>query len=443
LTDHRVTPPASPPPGPVAEPTGLARIGMLRPLKNRDFKMLWAGMTVSLFGDGLYLIAIAWQSYELSDLPSAFALVSLAWSLPMVVFLLIGGVASDRFDRRNVMIASDVVRGIAVLGMGILALSGTIEYWHLIALAALYGIGQAFFFPAFGAIVPDIVPQDELVQANALDNFVRPLGERLAGPAIGGLVVAAWSAGGAFVMDALTFVASATFLSRISSRPPSKVEGKTSTLGEIREGLAFVRSQPWLWATLSAASLMILFVLGPFEVLVPWLIKYKLGGGADDVGYVFAASGAGGLVAALIMGQRGLPRKHVLFMYICFGGGVWLLWPYAFITATWQGAVVEFFAWGLWGAGMVVWTTLMHRLVPRELLGRVTSLDWMVSSALLPISFALTGPVSDWIGVESTFIWAGALGGLSIFAFLLAPGVRNSERDGSIHPLPQAETAQV
>jgi DHA3 family tetracycline resistance protein-like MFS transporter len=423
------------------EPRGLARIGMLRPLKIRDFKMLWAGMTVSLFGDGLYLIAIAWQSYELSNLPSAFALVSLAWSLPMVLFLLVGGLASDRFDRRNVMIVSDVIRGLSVLGMGILALTGTLEYWHLIVLAALYGVGQAFFAPAFGAIIPDIVPQDQLVQANALDNFVRPLGERLAGPAIGGLVVALWSAGGAFVIDALTFVVSATFLSRISSRPPARSERSTSTLGEIREGFAFVRQTPWLWATLTSASLMILFVLGPFEVLVPWLIKNKLHGGADAVGFVFAASGAGGLVAAVIMGQRGLPRKHVLFMYICFGGGVWLLWPYAFITATWQGAIIEFLAWGMWGAGMVVWTTMMHRLVPRELLGRVTSLDWMVSTALLPISFALTGPVSNWIGVESTFIWAGALGGLSIFAFLLAPGVRDSERDGSIHPLPQAESA--
>jgi hypothetical protein len=107
-------------------------------------------------------------------------------------------------------------------------------------------------------------------------------------------------------------------------------------------------------------------------------------------------------------------------------------------VCTWQGAIIEVLAWGMWGAGMVVWTTMMHRLVPRELLGRVTSLDWMVSTALLPISFALTGPVSNWIGVESTFIWAGALGGLSIFAFLLAPGVRDSERDGSIHPLPDS-----
>jgi len=440
LSQHQLAPPSVPTSD---QPTGLARVGMLRPLKIRDFRMLWAGLTISLFGDGLYLIAIAWQSYELSDLPSAFALVSLAWSLPMVVFLLIGGVASDRFDRRNVMIASDVVRGLAVLGMGILALTGAIVFWHLIVLAAFYGVGQAFFFPAFGSIVPDIVPEDQLVQANALDNFVRPLGERLAGPAVGGLVVAAWSTGGAFVMDAATFVFSAAFLSRISGRPPARSGGGTSTLGEIKEGFAFVRATPWLWATLSASSLMILFVLGPFEVLVPWLIKYKLGGGADAVGFVFAASGAGGLLAAVIMGQRGLPRKHVLFMYICFGGGVWLLWPYAFITATWQGAVVEFLAWAFWGAGMVVWTTLMHRLVPRHLLGRVTSLDWMVSTALLPISFALTGPVSNWIGVESTFIWAGVLGGLSIFAFLLAPGVRNSERDGSIHPLPQAETVSV
>ena len=117
------------------------------------------------------------------------------------------------------------------------------------------------------------------------------------------------------------------------------------------------------------------------------------------------------------------------------------MWPYAFITAPWQAGVVEFVAWGLWGAGLVIWTTMMHRLVPRGLLGRVTSLDWMISTLLLPISFALTGPVSDAIGVDATFIWSGLLGGLVVFGFLFVPGVRASERDGSIHSLPEATTA--
>ena len=414
---------------------GLFRVGMLRPLRIRDFRLLWTALSVSLFGDGLYIVAIAWQTYELENAASALGAVLTAYSLPMVVFLLVGGVVSDRFDRRKVLIASDLIRGVAVTGMAVLSLTGIIELWHLIGLAAVYGAGQAFFGPAFGAIVPDIVPSENLVQANALDNFMRPMGERFVGPAVGGLVSEFWSPGGAFLLDAFTFAFSAFMILRMSKRPIVRGAAQ-SAFKEVKEGFVFVKATPWLWATLGAASISLLFVLGPFELLVPLLIKNRLGGGADDVGYVFAASGIGALVAAFIMGQRGMPKKHILFLYLGFGLGISLMWPYAFIDAVWQAALLEALAWGFWSASLVVWTTLMHRLVPAHLLGRVTSLDWMVSIGLTPISFALTGPISDAIGLNATFIWSGILGGVLTFAFLLVPGVRRSETDGSIHPLP-------
>src|SRR3712207_1456668 len=211
--------------GPPTEPTRLtSRIGMLRPMQIRDFRLLWTGMTVSFTGDGFYLVAIAWLSYELSNVPTAFSMVSFAWSLPMVIFLLFGGVLSDRFERRKVMIAGDVIRGIAIVSMGALAVTGVVQLWHLIALAALYGVGQAVFNPAFGAIVPDVVPNNLLVEANSLDNFVRNVSERLAGPALGGFAIALLGggvrgAGWALLFDAGTFVVSAAMLSRMSARP--------------------------------------------------------------------------------------------------------------------------------------------------------------------------------------------------------------------------------
>ena len=161
-------------------------------------------MTVSLIGDGIFIVALAWQVYELSNAPTALSLVGLAMTIPNVVFLLIGGVVSDRFDRRRVLVAADLIRGLAVAAMGVLSLNGTIELWHLMVLAAVYGGGTAFFGPAFDAIVPDLVASDLLIQANSLDQFVRPAAWRLAGPAIGGFLVA-WSTGGAFLVDAVTF----------------------------------------------------------------------------------------------------------------------------------------------------------------------------------------------------------------------------------------------
>ena len=130
---------------------------LLRPLRERDFALLWAGMTISLLGDGIFLVAEAWQVYDLDNDPLALSLVGTAWTLGMVAFLLTGGLISDRADRRQVLILADLVRAAALVGMGVLSITGAIEIWHLVVLAALMGIGEAFFGPAFGAIVPDIV----------------------------------------------------------------------------------------------------------------------------------------------------------------------------------------------------------------------------------------------------------------------------------------------
>ncbi len=430
--------------GPDIRPTRLtSRLGMLRPLQIRDFRLLWAGMTISFTGDGFYLVAIAWASYELSNVPTAFSLVSLAWSLPMVLFLLFGGVLSDRFERRAVMIAGDILRGAVIAAAGALAITGSLKFWHLMVIAALYGVGQAIFNPAFGAIVPDVVPKELLVQANSLDQFIRNVAERLAGPALGGLTIAAFGggvrgAGAAFLVDAGTFAFSAVMLSLMRRRPVPRTE-RAAPLKEIAEGIRFARSHPWLWGTLAGVAVSLLFVIGPFEVLIPYLVKNKLGGGSEDVGYVFAAGGVGAIIAALALSQRGLPRRHITFMFVSWAIAFALMIPYAFLTTVWQAAIVEGLAFALFTAGLVVWGTLMHRLVPTELLGRVTSLDWAVSTALLPVSFALTGPIADWIGLEATFVWSGILGGVATLAFLLVPGIRDTEKNNALADIPMKE----
>ena len=400
---------------------------MLRPLRIRDFALLWTGLTVSLLGDGIFFVAIAWQVFELSDSPTTFGLVSAAWSLPLVIFVLAGGVATDRFDRRKVMIGADVTRGVAVLAMGALTLSGDIEIWHLIALSVVYGTGQAFFGPALGAIVPDIVPPHLLVEANSLDNVMRPAGERLIGPAVGGFLVAFAGAGAAFLVDAASFAFSAIVIGLIKPRPLTPTDQPRSAAREVKEGFAYVRSKPWLWVTLLSAAFGLLFALGPFQVLVPYLIKYELGGGAEDVGFMFAAGGVGAILAAIVMGQRDLPRRHITVMFLAWAAAFGSLVVYAALGSLWQVFVVEFFAWGLFTIGIIVWSTLLHSLVPQRLLGRVTSFDWLVSASLFPLSFALCGPVSEWIGLDETFLLGGVVSGLIGAAALFAPGVRDTE----------------
>jgi MFS family permease len=418
--------------GPALESGRLSRVGILRPLRIRDFALLWAGATVSLAGDGVYVVALAWQVYELSDSPTALSLV--AWTLPLGVFVLLGGVVSDRFERRRIMIATDVVRALAAATIGALSLTGAIELWHLIVLAAVFGTGEAFFGPAFNSIVPQIVPRDLLLQANSLDQFIRPFAFTLVGPALGGWLVATVGPGQAFVLDAGTFLVSATaiFFIRHRSAGRQEPELRTSMLRELREGFAFVRAHAWLWATLLAAAILLLAYWGPIEVLVPYRVRNELGGTASDFGLVLACGGVGSILAALILGQRGLPHRHITFMYAAWTLGCLALVGFGLATAVWQLQAVSLAEGALFTAGLVVWGTLVQSLVPGELLGRVTSLDWFISTSLVPISFALTGPVSHALGAQTTLVVAGFAAALATIVFLFVPGVRDTERDGSL-----------
>jgi MFS family permease len=409
-------------------PSGRRRPVIFEPLKQRDFRLLWSGMTVSLLGDGIFIVSLAWQVYELSDAPTALSLVGLAMTIPNVLFLLIGGLVSDRFDRRRVLIAADLVRGLAVGAMGFLSLTGQLELWHLMVLAAVYGGGTAFFGPAFDAIVPDLVATDLLVQANALDQFVRPAAWRLAGPAAGGFLVA-WSTGGAFLVDAATFGMSIVALLLMSPHPiETPPEGAATTaLTEIREGFRFVRERVWLWGTLLAAAFAYLLFIGPQEVLLPLLVKDRWGGSPLSLGFILAMGGVGAIGAALFMGQRRAPRRFITFMYVAWTLSTLAVAGYGLAHAPWQAMFACFLFNALETAGTIVWVTTKQRLVPRHLLGRVSSLDWFISIGLLPLSFALTGPAANLFGVRHTLIGAGVLGAVVTFSFLLLPGMRSAE----------------
>jgi MFS family permease len=422
---------------------GLGRIKLFSPLRLRNFRMLWIGMVVSLFGDGIFLVATAWQVYELSDAPTALSIVGLAMATPHVVLLLIGGVVSDRFDRRAVMIAADVVRGSAVAILGTLSLAGTIQLWHLVALAGLYGGGTAFFGPAFDAIVPDLVPARWLAQANSMDQFVRPAAWQLAGPAVGGMLVGAWGAGAAFLIDGGTFAVSIIALSLMRSRAVEPAEREHgSVLRDIQEGFRFVRAHVWLWGTFLAATFAYLLFLGPTEVLLPFVVKNEMGGSARDLGFILAMGGIGAIGAAILIGNRGIPRRHMTFIFVCWTVSTLAVAGYGLARVPWQAMVAAFVFGSLESAGLIAWTTTKHRLVPARLLGRVSSLDWFISIGLLPVSFALTGPMAELVGARATLIGAGVLGGAVTLAFLFLPGMRDIERAGGMREA-QPDTGAV
>jgi MFS family permease len=413
---------------------GYDRAGLVAPLRHRDFRLLWSGMCISLLGDGAFLVALAWQVYALSDAATAMSLVGIAMTVPTIVFLLVGGVASDRLDRRRIMLAADVVRGVAVGVLAVLSLAGALELWHIAVLVVFYGSGAAFFAPAFDAIVPELLPAEQLGQANALDQVVRPIAFRLAGPALGGVVVGALGSGTAFALDAASFMASAAALLAMRAPAARPTATGVSLRGDLREGWRFVRRRSWLWATFGSAAIAYLLFMGPVEVLLPLLVKHELEGSAAELGLVFAAGGLGSVACAVVLGQRGLPRRDITFMYVAWTLATLAVAGYGLSASVWQLMLACLVFNGLETAGTIVWATAKQRHVPADMLGRVSSLDWLISIGLLPLSFALTGPVSGAIGVRATLIGAGVLGAVVTFAALFIRGVRSVE-DAPVKPV--------
>jgi MFS family permease len=405
-------------------------VRLIGPLRERDFALFWAGTLVSLLGDGIYLVALPFAVLDLGGGAGSLSLVGVAWSLGMVGFLLLGGLLADRYDKRRQLLIADAVRLVAVGALGGLSLGGVLELWHLVALGFVFGAGEGLSGPAMGAIVPELVPADFLVQANALQSSLRPIALRLAGPALGGLVVALVDTGGALIVDAGTFAASIVCLLAMSGRAPVRAEGYVAEplRDQLREAARFVRGETWLWATLVMAALSLLFFLGPTEVLVPIRIDDELGGGAGDFGLVLAAGGVGATVGTFALGHLGMPRKEVTWLYWLWGIAGFALCGYALADAVWQ-LVVASVLFGLFsGAGNPIWSTLMQVRVPVALRGRVSSLDWLVSVGLTPVSFALTGPVAAAAGAANVLLFAGlATGGATILMLYIVPGLR--ERD--------------
>jgi Transmembrane secretion effector len=256
---------------------------------------------------------------------------------------------------------------------------------------------------------------------------VRPIALRLAGPVVGGALVAV-GAGLAFAVDAVSFAASLVAVLALTRRATDASQQPVSTGAALRDGLRFVRRRVWLWGTLVSAAIAYFIFLGPTEVLLPFVVKNDLHASARTLGFVFAAGGVGAVAAATIMSRYGQPRRCVTVMYAMWTLATLAIVGYGVARAAWQlmAACLVFNA--LEAAGTIVWATIKQRHVPGTMLGRVSSLDWLISIGLLPISFALTAPVAAALGARATLIGVGILGAVATLAAFFLPGMRAIER---------------
>ena len=250
-------------------------------LRERQFRLLWLGQATSTIGDGLLPVALAFAVIEsLDGTATQLGLVLAAHTLPLVAFVLIGGVWADRLPRQLVMLASDLIRCAVQAVLAILFLTGAAELWHLVTLIAVYGAAQAFFQPAATGIVPATVSPQRLQQANAMLGLTRS-GAFVIGPAIAGAVVAVTNPGFVFAVDAATFAISATSLALL--RVPRRVRerARESFLAELAGGWRELVSRTWLWVIIVWATTILFAVVAPFQTLGPMIAKQSLGGAAS------------------------------------------------------------------------------------------------------------------------------------------------------------------
>ena len=397
------------------------KLGLLR---NRSFRLLFTGRAVSSFGDGLVPVALVFAVLHLTHSPSDLGIVLAAQTVPLVLFVLIGGVWADRLPRQRVMLASDLVRFGAQGGTAALILGGGAQIWQIAALQAVYGTADGFFTPAANGVVPQVVADDELQQANALLGLSENA-TWILGPAIAGVLVVGVGPGWGIAVDSATFVLSAAFLAALPVARVASAAGEraSSVLAELRGGWQAFRSRSWLLVSVCYFTLMFAFGFSTLSVLGPEVAERSLGGPGAWAA-ISTATGVGALLGVLLalrwkptyplragftIGLFGAP---VTLLLLGAKAALWLI----LVTSVIEGVTTTFFN--------AIWFTSMQQAVPPGELSRVTSWDAVGSYALKPVGLALVGPIAVAAGVSTTLYGAGAIFVLITILVILVPSVR-------------------
>jgi MFS family permease len=395
-------------------------------LKERQFRVLWLGQATSTLGDGLVPVALAFAVIQSLDRgPTALGIVLASWTLPLVVFVLAGGVWADRLPRQMVMLVSDVIRALVQATVAVLLLTGAAEVWQLAVLMAIYGSAQAFFQPAATGLVPATISPERLQQANALLGLSRSLAF-VVGPAVAGVIAAATNPGIVFVFDSLTFAVSATSLALLRLSRTRRAGERQSFFADLKGGWHELVSHTWLWVIVAWAAAFLGIVVAPYMTLGPVIAKESLGGPAAW-GMIAAGWGVGTVTGGFVA----LRWKPLRPMLVCCAA-VLLIAPAMILLALRAPAPLIAVLNAVGGSGMgmfgALWQTTLQQHVPEDSLSRVSAWDWMGSYAFLPLGLVLAGPVSDVIGISATLWISVAFIVLSTIAVLLVPDVRNLRR---------------
>ncbi len=389
--------------------TFARRLGVIQPLRNRAFRMVWLGETVSMLGDQFYLVALPWLALALTGSSLALGLVLMAAAIPRAALMLVGGAFSDRYDPRKIMIASSAARAVLVGILALLVWTDAVQLWHLYLLGAGFGAADAFFQPAALALVPRLVPQDRLEASNALVMGSMAV-TGMIGPALAGVAIATTGTALGFGIDAATFLFAVVTLLLIRRPPAASVApvepSPAGTFGAIVAGLRYASADAQIRLVLLAVTVINLAVVGPFFVGLPVLVE-SFDSGPMAYGIVLSTFGGAALIGAIGAGTFGARLRMsvvipVTSIGLAFGMILIGLAPNAWATAL--AAIPLGAGVGVLQVAGMAW--LQRRTEP-AFLGRVMSLVMFAIMGLTPLSYAVAGAVAE-SGLEILFIGAGA-----------------------------------
>ena len=417
-------------------------MNVFRSLKHRSFALLWTGQTVSRLGDSLHRIALAWWVLEKTGSATAMGTVLVLTQIPLLIFLLVGGIVVDRFPRIRIMFMSDVLSGAVVTFIAVFAWLNLLQIWHIYIASLIFGFVEAFFFPAYQAVIPQITPPDMLTSANSLNGLSgRVTG--IVGPILGAGLVAAGGTSLAFAFDALSFFISALCVFPIlrsglyethQQEDVSETTGKSKRslrdvlkqgLADFREGWNAIITIPWIWITIVIFGFLNIMESSPRAVSMPFLIKNDLGADVGLLGIFGSTFSTGFVVGMFWLGQYKRLRRRGPAGYIAtmVNGVILLFFGLKLPIPILIGSMVVYgFCMSVFS---LIWTNTLQEMVPHKLLGRVYSIDALGSWVLLPIGFAVAGWATDLVGAPTVFL----VGGFATIALTLTglshPAIRN------------------
>jgi predicted MFS family arabinose efflux permease len=401
------------------EPT--TRGGRLGALTEPQFRLLWIGQSASAAGDALIFVAVAFAVLQVGGSAADLGIVFAAFTISNVALVLAGGVWADRLPRQLVMVACDVVRGVAEVILALLLLGGAAQVWHIAVGAAVIGGASAFFAPASQGLIPQTVSAARLQQANALIGLSRN-GTRIFGPPLAGALIALFSVGIVFLIDAVTFVVSAISLLmlRPTPREPRSAEPQPF-FAELVSGWREVTARPWILAAICAFAVSNM-AAAPFVILGPVVADAHLGGAAAW-GLILTGGGIGGVIGG-VLALRLRPRRPLMTGFLLMA--LTALPPLALV-----GPLPVLLIAGASMLSLIAielantwWFTMLQQHVPDHARSRVSSYDWLVSLVFQPLGFLLAGPLAAAIGLTATLVGAAVLGLVVNYGVLLIRAVR-------------------